>query len=136
LWVVTAALGFLDLIAARNLSLTIMAAVSLSRWVAPAVDKFIFLGLGIVWLALVIFTEYYYRDSVPKKKLWQSFSLITGIELSFLFVAHAAPLLILGLRNLNWINCLAMGAECAAGTVLLFLALRSLHGKKIGGAKR
>lgn len=132
LWAITGALGFLDLIAARSLSLTVMGVVSLSRWVAPAIDKFIFLTLGILWLALVIFCEYYYRRSLLKKKLWQSFFLITGIELLFLFLAHITPHLLIGLRGLNWFNLLIIaGGEGGGGAVLLFLALRSLDQRKI-----
>jgi len=61
-----AGLGFLCLISARNLSLLVFYAFSTSRWVAPAVDKFTFLILAVLWLVLVIFTEYYYREVVPK----------------------------------------------------------------------
>ena len=135
LWVITAALGFLDLIAARSLCLTLMGVASLSRWVAPAVDKFIFLVFGIVWLILVIFSEYYYRNSIPKKRLWQSFSLIAGIELSFLSLSHLFPFLILGLGKLSWFNLLVIGTECAGGTVLLLFAFHSSHRRKISGAK-
>jgi len=106
LWVITAALGFLNLIAARGLCLVILAAISFNLWAARAVDKFIFIFLGIIWLVLVIFSEYYYRDSVPKKKLWKSFSLITGIQFLFLFLTHLIPALMLGVKGLNWINYL------------------------------
>lgn len=125
LWIITGALGFLSLIAARGLCLVILVAASFNPWAARAVDKFIFIFLGIIWLVLVIFSEYYYRDSVPKKKLWKSFSLITGIQLLFLFFTHLIPPLMLGIKELNWINYLLIGGELSGGIVLLLVAFRS-----------
>ena len=126
LWVITVALGFLNLIAARGLYLVILAAASFNPWAARAADKFIFIFLGIIWLVLVIFSEYYYRDSVPKKRLWESFSLLTGIQLLFLFLAHLIPSLMLGIKGLNWINYLLTGGELSGGIILLVFALHSL----------
>ena len=58
----------MNLIAARGLCLVILAAISFNPWAVRAADKFIFIFLGIIWLVLVIFSEYYYRDCVPKKR--------------------------------------------------------------------
>lgn len=125
LWVITGALGFLNLIAARKLYLVILTILSVNPWAVRAADKFIFIFLGIIWLVLVIFSEYYYRDSVPKKRLWESFSLITGIQLLFLFLAHLIPPLMLGTKGLNWINYLLTGGELSGGIILLVFALHS-----------
>jgi len=57
-WFITAGLGFLCLISARSLSLSILYLFSVSRWAASAVDKMIFLILAVLWLVLVIFAEY------------------------------------------------------------------------------
>ena len=125
LWVITAALGFLNLIAARRLLLLILAATLVNPWAIRAVEKFSFVILGIIWLVLVIFSEYYYRDSVPKGRLWKSFSLIAGIQLLFLFLTHLIPPLMLGAKGLNWISYLLTGGELSAGILLLGVALHS-----------
>ena len=123
LWVVTGTLGFLNLIAARRLYLVILAAFSLNRWAVPALDKLGFLFLGITWLVLVIFSEYYYRNSISKNRLWKSFSLITGIQLLFLFLAWLIPLLIFRVERLSGISYLLAGSELSGGITLLIVAL-------------
>ena len=124
LWVITAALGFLNLIAVRKLFLLILGATSVNPWATRAAGRFSFVILGIIWLVLVIFSEYYYRDSVPKKRLWKSFSLIAGIQLLFLFLTHLIPPLMLGAKGLNWISYLLTGGELSGGIVLLLVAFR------------
>lgn len=126
LWIVTAALGFLDLIMARKLCLTLMAMISFNRWVAGAVDKFSFLIFGIIWLILVIFSEYYYRRSIFKKRLWQNFSLVTRLQLLFLFLTHLIPLPLSGLK-IGRYTLLATGAELTGGLALLLFGLCSLR---------
>ena len=98
-WIITMGLGFLCLISARNLSLSILYLFSVSRWSAPAIDKMTFLILGILWLVLVIFAEYYYREANSKNILWKHFSLITAIELFCLSGSHLIPFLIISKTN-------------------------------------
>lgn len=120
LWIITAGLGFLCLTSGRNLFISILYAFSVNRWVAPAVDKFTFVILGILWLVLVIFTESYYREAVPKKNLWKHFSLITFIELFFLGGAHLTPILITSkLGGLHWASFLLPAIEFIGGIVFL-----------------
>ena len=111
-----------------------MATASFNRWVAPAIDKFGFLACGILWLILVIFAEYYYRQSLLKRRLWQSFFLVAWVELLFLFLAHIMPFLVNGLKGLNWFSLLVIGGE-GGGIVLLFFAFSLLHQKKINKEK-
>lgn len=123
-WVITAGLGFLCLISARNLSLLVLYAFSASRWVAPAVDKFAFLILAVLWLVLVIFTEYYYRAAVPKNILWKHFFLITSIELFFLSGSHLIPILIINKTNIYWGNLLLPGIELIGGIIFFACLVR------------
>ena len=125
LWGITIALAFLNLIVARNLYLTIMGVLSVQSWSASAIDKITFLFLGIVWLVLAIFSEYYYRESISKNRLWKSFSLITGIQLLFLFAAHFLPFLLVGVRNFTWIYYIFFAGELGGGLVLLVVARHS-----------
>ena len=124
LWVTTAGLGFLCLISARNLSLLVIYAFSASRWVAPAVDKFTFLILAVLWLVLVIFTEYYYRGAVPKNILWKHFSLITSIELFFLSGSHLIPILIVSKSKIYGGSFLLPGIELIGGIIFFACSVR------------
>ena len=125
LWVITIALAFLNLLGARGLYLTIMGVFSVQSWSAGAIDKITFLFLGIVWLVLAIFSEYYYRASISKNRLWKSFSLITGIQLLFLFAAHLLPLLLVGVRSFTWMSYILFVGELGGGLILLVIALHS-----------
>lgn len=125
LWGITIALAFLNLIGARGLYLTIMGVLSVQPRSASAIDKITFLFLGVVWLVLVIFSEDYYRTSISKNRLWKSFSLITGIQLLFLFAAHFLPFLLVGVRSFTWMTYILFAGELGGGLVLLVIALHS-----------
>ena len=132
LWVITIALAFLNLIGVRNLYLTIMGVLSVQSWCASAIDKISFLFLGIVWLVLAIFSEYYYRASISKNRLWKSFSLVTGIQLLFLFAAHFLPFLLVGVRSFTWMSYILFAVELGGGLFLLVIALHP-SSRDIGG---
>jgi len=118
-WVITAGLAFLCLISARNLSLLVLYAFSVSKWVAPVVDKMTFLILGILWLVLVIFAEYYYRKATARIVLWKHFSLVTSIELFFLSGSHLVPVLIITRWNTYWGSLLLLAIEIIGGITFL-----------------
>ena len=124
LWITTAGLGFLCLISARNLPLLILHAFSASRWVAPAVDKFIFLVLAILLLVLVIFAEYYYREAVPKNILWKRFFFVTSIELFFLSGSHLIPILIVSKSKIYGGNFLLPGIELVGGIIFFVCSVK------------
>ncbi len=123
-WVITAGLGFLCLISARNLSLSILYLFSVSRWVAPAVDNIISLILAVLWFVLVIFAEYYYRGAVPKNILWKHFSLITSIELFFLSGSHLIPILIVSKSKIWGGSFLLPGIELIGGIIFFACSVR------------
>lgn len=123
-WIITAGLGFLCLISARNLSLSILYLFSVSRWSAPAIDKMTFLILAVLWLVLVIFTEYYYRAAVPKNILWKHFSLITSIELFFLSGSHLIPILIVSESKIYGGSFLLPGIELMGGIIFFVYSVR------------
>ena len=125
LWVVTVALAFLNLIVARNLYLTIMGVASVRPWTIGALDKLLFIIAGVAWLVLTIFSEYYYRTSIPENSLWKRFSLVMGIQLLFLFTAHLLPSLLVGVRSFTWLEYLLLAGELGGGLLLLLTALYS-----------
>lgn len=123
-WIITAGLGFLCLISARNLSLSVLYLFSVSRWSASAIDKMTFLILGVLWLVLVIFAEYYYRGAVPKNILWKHFSLITSIELFFLSASHLIPILIVSKSKIYGGSFLLPGIELIGGIIFFACSVR------------
>lgn len=121
LWMITTALAFLNMIVARKLYLVILTALSVRPWSIAAIDKILFILIGLIWLAMVIFSEYYYRGGISVDRLWKRFSLITGIQLLFLFVAQLIPILLFGER-LIWIDYVATIGELGGGIFLLIIA--------------
>jgi len=122
-WIITGAVGFLGLIASRELCPRILAALSFDRWAAGAIDKFSFLIFSIIWLILVMFSEHYYREGILKKKLGKRFSLITSFQLFSLFLVHSTSFLIYRLRGFGWQHFLITGFELGVGLIFLFFAL-------------
>lgn len=73
----------------------------------------------------LLFTESYYSIKQKKQVLWKNFSLITGIQLLFLFAAHFLPFLLVGVRSFTWIRYILFAGELGGGLVLLVIALHS-----------
>ncbi len=127
-WVITVGLGFLCLISARNLSLSILQLFADNRWTASAIDKMLFIILAVLWLVLVIFAEYYYREGVAKNILWKHFSLVMAIQLFCLSAAHFIPVLIVSITDIYWAALLLPGMELIGG--ITFFALHKFSGRR------
>ncbi len=97
LWLVTAALGIVDLLLTRGLILEIARALDVNPWAHGAIDKFGLLILGIGWLILTYTAEAYYRRSagVSLRKLLRSFGLVTVIQAACGGLAVLTTLLII-----------------------------------------
>jgi len=97
LWLITAALGLLDILAARVVVRAVAFQLGADRWSLPAIEKFAFLALGIVWLVLVYLCEHLYQQDVAisMSRLMRRFARVTGIEVGILVLANVVPLLIL-----------------------------------------
>ncbi len=93
-WVITTATTFLLFLAGREFYLKVMAFFIRDRWVGSAIDRFLFVGIAIFWLAIVIYIESYYRNGIKKGVLIQRFLFVTGIEFLVLFTFHNVPLAI------------------------------------------
>jgi hypothetical protein len=88
LWLVTAALGIADVLAARTLILEIAHASGLNPWAFGAVDKFGLIILGVGWIIWVYLWEARYRKAArtSSRNLLRSFGLATLIQLAFAVV--------------------------------------------------
>ncbi|HPU08140.1 MAG TPA: hypothetical protein PK844_02360 [Candidatus Atribacteria bacterium] len=122
-WAITVASTFLLLLAGREFYLKIMAFVIKSGWVGGAIDKFLFVGAGILWLAVVIYIEAYYREGVKKDDLVKRFLFVTGIEILILFIFHTIPLAIAGVGFTPVEGMIAIG-ELGVAIALLFVTRR------------
>jgi len=123
LWILTLAFSFFLFLVGREFYLRIMALLNTNRWSAGAIDKFLFLGLAILWLALIIFAEAYYRKGAEDNTLFPRFFYITGIELLILFFFQNIPLALAGLK-FSWLEIILALAEFVIGIFFLFIAFR------------
>lgn len=122
-WVITAGSTFLLFLAGREFYLKVMAFIIRDRWIGNALDKFLFVGLAILWLAIVIYVEAYYREGVKKDSPVRRFLFVTGIELLILFLFHNIPLAIARI-SLTPIEVLIALGELGGAIILIFFALK------------
>ncbi|MCX7796088.1 MAG: hypothetical protein N2380_06170 [bacterium] len=122
-WIITTATMFLLFLAGREFYLKVMAFFIRDRWVGSAIDRFLFVGIAILWLAIVIYAEAYYRNGVKKGDLIQRFLYITGIELLVLFVFHNVPLALARIAYTPLEITIAL-AELGGAIALIFVALK------------
>lgn len=92
-WFISVALAFVALLASRSSITITLAATGWDRYVIRALNQFGFLFLAIFGLAVIIFTEHYYRTGVEKNRLVARFLLITLLELLFLAFMHLSGLI-------------------------------------------
>ncbi len=122
-WFITIGITFLLFLAGREFYLKIMAFIVTNRWIGNAIDKFLFLGLAILWLAMVIYVEAYYREGVKNDSLINRFLFVTGIELLVLFIFHNVPLAIARI-GFTPVEILIAIIELGGAIALISLALR------------
>ncbi len=90
LWLISAALGVVDLLVARTLLRAVAFALGADQWLLPAIEKFGFLALGLIWLALVYVCEALYQKDagMGMSQLLRRFAWVTGVEAGFLALAN------------------------------------------------
>lgn len=123
-WVITAGTSFLLFLAGREFYLKVMAFIIRDRWIGNALDKFLFVGLAILWLAIVIYVEAYYREGVKKDSPVRRFLFVTGIQLLLLFIFHNVPLAIARI-GLTPVEVLIALGELGGAVILILFGLKS-----------
>lgn len=81
LWLITAAVGLLDLFAARTWLHQGYVLLGLNPWGFAAARNFGLILFAMAWIGGVLYAEAYYRDGVVKQKLWQRFAVITAVQI-------------------------------------------------------
>jgi hypothetical protein len=96
LWLISAALGVADMLVARMFLRAVAVELGADEFSLPAVEKFGFVALGVIWLALVYLCEALYERgaAVGMGRLLRRFAWVTGFEVAFLVLANAALLLL------------------------------------------
>ena len=92
LWLVTAALGLLDLAAAREWLHRGYVLLGLNPWGFAAVRNYGLVLLALVWLGGVLYAEAYYRDGVATRQLRRRFAVITAVQIAPLVLTLALVL--------------------------------------------
>ncbi|HEX2515845.1 MAG TPA: hypothetical protein VH257_14150 [Chloroflexota bacterium] len=89
LWLVTVALGLLDLFALRQLVEWAYVALGLDKWGLVATSHIATILFALVWLGLIVYAEQDYRVGVARRDLFRRFAKLTVIQAVPLAVALA-----------------------------------------------
>jgi hypothetical protein len=135
-WVFICAMGLWTAFMIRNSIFNTMMVVyakdEITRfWVVRALDKFIFIGLGLLWLALVVIIEDYLKNSLEKNDLFKRFAWIGGIEITLFSVLNTYLYTMGGGRLTDFSILLLGGGGTLLGVALIvvYVVLRR-KGKK------
>ena len=122
MWIVVMALGIWFIVISRNGLLgafgtygaLYVKSVVTRAWLARLYDKVYMILAGLLWLALTVVADAYFREGVRRRSLLRRFCRIAGIELLLIFLAD---LLLLWLQawSATWLRWLILGGELAIG---------------------
>jgi hypothetical protein len=103
-------------------ALTLYARDSVTRgWQTSFLDKVLAITIGLLWLAVVIVVEVYFRRGVQKQDLLRRFVKVVGIEFLTIFVADVFLLWVQG-GSTAWLRWVILGGEVVVGVLLLLYA--------------
>jgi hypothetical protein len=135
-WVFICALGLWTAFMVRNSIFSTMMVVyakdEITRfWVVRALDKFIFIGLGLLWLALVVIAEDYLKKSAEKHDLFKRFAWIGGIEITLFSILNVYLYAMGGGRLTDyWILLLGGGGTLIGVALIITYILLRRRGQK------
>lgn len=93
LWAVSVAVAITVLLSSRSSLIIVFGVTKWDRYIEHALNQFGFLFLAIFGLAIIVFTEHFYRTGVEKGRLFMRFFLVSFWELSILTLVHLAALI-------------------------------------------
>ena len=90
LWAISVAVAVTALLSARTSLIIAFGVTQWDRYVEHAINQFGFLFLAIFGLAIIVFTEHFYRTGVEKGRLFMRFFLVSFWEVLILTLVHLA----------------------------------------------
>jgi len=134
-WAVVSVLGVWFMLISRSSFLGVLSAVyvrdSIQRaWQVRFLDKVYFIALGLLWTAVVIITEAYFRKGAGRPGLGQRIAKIVGIELLLIFGADVVLLILQGFNVNIWQRWAIMIGELALGIAVTRFARRPVPDTK------
>lgn len=95
LWLISAGLGLVDVLAARGMLRGLAVRLGATRWSLPIIDKFTFIALAIIWVVLILLCESYYQKAsiVGIGCLMRRFFRVLAVELGCLALVVLLTLL-------------------------------------------
>lgn len=128
LWLITFAAGIFVMLTVRaTFNIFVTFGVDWDRFRVRAVDQFLFFGLGILLVILLIWSEHLYRTGAQKDRLWPRFGGISAVLLGVLGFCHAAQsILTWNTLIFRWtIALLALLELATAGVIVVWLRERA-----------
>jgi len=129
---ITGLVGIMLWFTLRETLMVVITVSDISVWSHSAIDNFSFLLLGIGWLVLVYFSQYFYQKGYRQGKLIANFSLITGLQVLFFFICKLIMLTIGFTTGIGQV--FTAGIEALIGIGLLVYAFKG-RGKSIDTGK-
>lgn len=93
LWAISVTAAVVILLVTRSSVMIALGVTQWDRYLEHALNQFGFLFLAIFGLAVIVFTEHFYRTGVEKNRLFARFLRISLLELIFLMVMHLIRLM-------------------------------------------
>jgi hypothetical protein len=85
-------------------------------------EEIFVLVMGLLWLALVVITEWYFRSGARRPDLLKRFARVAGPVILLVFVADLFLFWLQGVSSGNWLRWLILAGELALGIVFLLYA--------------
>jgi hypothetical protein len=127
-WALSVVVAFTGLLVSRNTVMLALGATGWDRYFVHAINQFSFLFLAICGLAVIIFTEHFYRTGVEKNRLFARFFLITMLEFSFFTFLHLVMLVSEVILDLfTPTTLIIIGGEILLAFVFFWLYRRATH---------
>lgn len=87
LWLVSVVVALLQIVVVQRMLLRIYGRLGGGYWSGVVLRDASLVVLGILWLALVIFTAEYHWKRVGQRASWRLFAWVFGVEAAILAVA-------------------------------------------------
>jgi len=130
--VVTGALGIFNWLAMRSFLLSLLAYFRVDPFAWKGIDNFLFLLMGLGWLAYVYFSQHCLKKGILAGHGWKSLTLLLSAQLWLLAACRLIPMG-LGAAPTGRADLLAASAESALA--VFFTLAAALAGRRTAKTK-